>query len=365
MAAAELRLSLPEEAARDAVAAALSEQGFDASRTPTALVVSSGSAGTPDGFEVHLSAVPEGTLAVFDSTAAPGGGAAAREAARLVGARLAQQGLLAFAAPAAGALPPIPAAPSSSGSATAAVAGYPGAPATTGYATALAERPAAPDAVASGHTNVTAIVAIVLGFIVPLAGVVTGAIALSQIKRTGEKGHGLAIGGIVAGSVLTVVSAGLVVAGLGLGLFAAGSGAVADPYAPPEEGGVSVAPDEQAPFDPSGLVVGACLDELAGGFVTSDNIVDCAQPHSYEAFGGFDVAGGDYPGDAAIESAALDGCEAAFTGYVGASYQDSRLDYYYVGPTQQTWEVGDREIFCLLYDPEAVETTGSLAGSGL
>jgi hypothetical protein len=353
MAAAELRLTLPVDPARDAVAAVLTEHGFDVSSSSDALAVSrnaqEGGEFDPERFDVRLSEVPEGTLAAFGSATGPG---EAGEAARLVGARLAQQGLLAIAAPAEGALPPIPAAPMASGSGSPALSGYPGA------------EPSPAGAPRSGHTNVLSIIALVLGVVVPVAGIVTGAIALSQIKRSGEKGRGLAIGGIAAGGVLTLFIATLLIGSLIFGLFVSTAGS-ADPYAPPEEGGVSVAPDEQAPFDPSALVVGACLDDLAGGFVTSGNIIDCAQPHSYEAFGGFDVPGTDYPGDDAIETAAIDGCEAAYTGYVGVSYQDSRLDYYFVGPTEQTWQVGDREIFCLLYDPQAELTTGSLAGSGL
>ncbi|MDQ1138286.1 hypothetical protein QE410_003085 [Microbacterium sp. SORGH_AS 1204] len=362
MAAAELRLSLPVDRAKDAVVAALTEQGFDVDASSNALAVSRDAGGAaPVALAVHLSEAPEGTLAVFGSA---GDDAEAHEAARLVGARLAQQGLLAFAAPAAGSLPPIPAAPHDTGSAFPSVSGYPGASSAPASATAVVDRPAAPAAPETARTNVLAIVALVLGVIVPVAGIVTGAVALSQIKRTGEKGRGLALGGIVAGGVLTLFLATVIIGALLLSVFTA-AGRSADPYAPPEEGGVSVAPDEQAPFDPSALVVGACLDDLPGGFVTSDNIVDCALPHSYEAFGGFDVPGSAYPGDAAIEAAALDGCEAAYTGYVGVSYQDSRLDYYFVGPTEQTWAVGDREIFCLLYDPEVEQTTGSLAGSGL
>ncbi|MCJ1706037.1 DUF4190 domain-containing protein [Microbacterium sp. VKM Ac-2923] len=367
MAAAELRLSLSEEPARDVVAEVLVEQGFEVAASPDVLSVSRSSpddeVADPDRFDVRLSEVPEGTLAVFaapiDATevAAPIGDAVAGEAARLVGARLAQRGLLAVAAPAADALAPIPAAPLSSGPTAPSLAGYPGVPS--------GDAAVAPGALGEKRTNAVAIVALVLGFVVPVAGIVTGAVALSQIKRTGEKGRGLALGGIVAGGVLTLFIATLVIGTLVFSAFVAAGGGSADPYAPTDEGGVTVAPDEQAPFDPSTLVVGACLDDLPGGFVAADNVVDCAQPHSYEAFGGFDVPDGAYPGDAAIETEALAGCEAAYGGYVGVPYQDSRLDYYYVGPTQQTWEVGDREIFCLLFDPQAEQTVGSLTGSGL
>lgn len=48
-------------------------------------------------------------------------------------------------------------------------------------------------------TNVLAIISLVSGFFVSLAAVITGHIALSQIKRTGEAGRGLAIAGLALG----------------------------------------------------------------------------------------------------------------------------------------------------------------------
>jgi hypothetical protein len=55
------------------------------------------------------------------------------------------------------------------------------------------------------RTNVLAIVALILGIVVPIGGIICGHIALSQIKRTGENGHGLALAGTIIGYVLTVL----------------------------------------------------------------------------------------------------------------------------------------------------------------
>lgn len=49
--------------------------------------------------------------------------------------------------------------------------------------------------------NVLSIVSLVSAFFVSVVAIVTGHIALSQIKRTGEKGRGLAIAGLVIGYV--------------------------------------------------------------------------------------------------------------------------------------------------------------------
>ncbi|WP_150953902.1 DUF4190 domain-containing protein [Microbacterium testaceum] len=375
MASAELRLSLPIDRARDALAAALAEQGFTVQPTASgSLEVERGSLGTTIvagafagqdmhvRFDVHLSEIDEGTLAAFEHSAVGGffkGGAigaaksgdVVREAARLAGARLAQQGLLTVAAPAEG----VSVAAAGGGY----VNGYPG------YAsTAVAAPPAsAPAPVPTDRTNVVAIVALVLGFVVPIGGIVAGAVALAQIKRTGEKGRGLAIGGIIAGGILSVV---VFLVGLALVILTiiGAANEANDPFGFPQDGDVTIAPDEQAAVDPSVLTLGACLDALPGGVIGANNVVDCAQPHAFEIFAGFDLADGAFPGDAAIEEAAYAGCEAAYPGYVGVSYNDSTLNYYFVGPTEQTWASGDREVSCLLFDPATELSTGSLAGSG-
>lgn len=54
--------------------------------------------------------------------------------------------------------------------------------------------------------NTLAIVGFVLSFFVSLAGVICCAIALSQINTRGERGRGLAIAGLVIGSISMVLA---------------------------------------------------------------------------------------------------------------------------------------------------------------
>jgi hypothetical protein len=54
-------------------------------------------------------------------------------------------------------------------------------------------------------TNTLAIVGFILAFFVSVAGIIVSAIALGQIKKTGEGGHGLAVGGIIVGIVVTLL----------------------------------------------------------------------------------------------------------------------------------------------------------------
>lgn len=54
-------------------------------------------------------------------------------------------------------------------------------------------------------TNSMAIVALILSFVFAPLGIVFGIIARNQIKRTGESGSGLALAGIIIGSVFTAL----------------------------------------------------------------------------------------------------------------------------------------------------------------
>ena len=54
-------------------------------------------------------------------------------------------------------------------------------------------------------TNLLAILALVGAFVFPIVGIICGHIALVQLKRTGEKGRGLAIAGLVIGYLYIAV----------------------------------------------------------------------------------------------------------------------------------------------------------------
>ncbi|MBT1582846.1 DUF4190 domain-containing protein [Curtobacterium flaccumfaciens] len=62
----------------------------------------------------------------------------------------------------------------------------------------------APMQPSSDRFNVMAIVGFVLAFVVNIAGLVVSIIALSQIKKTGERGRGLALAGVII-SALSLV----------------------------------------------------------------------------------------------------------------------------------------------------------------
>jgi hypothetical protein len=97
--------------------------------------------------------------------------------------------------------------------------------------------------------NVLAIVSFISAFFVSLVAVITGHMALGQIKRTGEKGRGLALAGLIIGYVgiasgIIAVIVFVVMAIAGVGLFATIASQydpddysyTSDPYATDEPG---------------------------------------------------------------------------------------------------------------------------------
>ena len=101
--------------------------------------------------------------------------------------------------------------PPQSGAGEAQAPGYAAAPQQPGYGTPQQPGYGAPGYGAPGYGapgygapsrpgyNTLAIVGFILAFFVNIVGIILGFVALSQIKRTGEQGRGLAIAAIVIG----------------------------------------------------------------------------------------------------------------------------------------------------------------------
>lgn len=113
----------------------------------------------------------------------------------------------------------------------------PAAPAAQSYTHYAAADYAAPEYTAAkpaptrttlADTNTYALVAVITAFLVPLAGIIFGHLALSQIKRTGDAGRGLALTGLVYGYCVFALGAIFILSYIGLifmviGTFASGN----------------------------------------------------------------------------------------------------------------------------------------------
>ena len=112
------------------------------------------------------------------------------------------------------------------------------------------------------------------------------------------------------------------------------------------------------------LDIGTCFDDPESfDEVTDVPVVECGEPHDNEVFTTFDIPGDEYPGDDAVNNAAENGCLAGFEPYVGLDYASSVYDIGWFTPTQDSWDTGDREVICFVYEVTFAKITGSVQGS--
>ena len=112
------------------------------------------------------------------------------------------------------------------------------------------------------------------------------------------------------------------------------------------------------------LQVGDCLNDApAAETVETIPTVPCTEPHDSEIYASIIMTGDTFPGTDAVIAEADTACLDAFEGFVGVSYADSLYYYSSYFPTEGSWEGGDREILCTIYD-EAGQVTGSLQNIG-
>ncbi|GAB2453337.1 hypothetical protein HD599_002784 [Conyzicola lurida] len=110
------------------------------------------------------------------------------------------------------------------------------------------------------------------------------------------------------------------------------------------------------------VAVGDCFNDEGDSSEISDlPAVPCTEPHDNEIYYLFDLPGDEFPADIDAQSDA--GCLAQFAAFIGVEYDVStQIDYFPIQPTAETWEAGDREVICSVYDI-AAQTTGTLAGA--
>ncbi|MFH0519689.1 DUF4190 domain-containing protein [Streptomyces sp. M41] len=196
--------------------------------------------------------------------------------------------------------------------------------------------------------NGVAIGALVLGILcfVPAVGLVLGLIALTQIKKRGERGKGMAI----AGSVLSSV-------GLALWVMALSTGSAGDFW----EGFRDAAKGEGTAY---ALAKGDCFNSSTGTLEGETYDVDevaCTAEHDAEVFAVVRVPGGSYPGDDELTRTAEDKCYGLQSQYaLDAWALRDDVQVYYLVPTRRSWRFGDRVITCMFGSTQGKPLTESL-----
>lgn len=114
------------------------------------------------------------------------------------------------------------------------------------------------------------------------------------------------------------------------------------------------------------LAVGDCFDDPSS-FENVETVPEkaCSEPHDNEVYANLTLTGGEWPGLATVEEWADEQCYTEFEQYVGASYEESILDFGWLVPTERSWnEIDDRTVTCILYDANLAKLEGSMKGSG-
>ncbi|MEU3526958.1 DUF4190 domain-containing protein [Streptomyces sp. NPDC038707] len=197
--------------------------------------------------------------------------------------------------------------------------------------------------------NGLAIASLVLGVLcfLPGAGLVLGLTGLRQIRRRGERGTGLAMGGAVLSGV------GLLIWAL---LFATGgASAVWHGIKEGARDGATVSLTEGECFNaPGGALSGVTYDV---------DTVPCSGAHDGEAFASFRLpGGGPYPGDDAVTDTADERCRRLRDGYAMDGWAlPEYVEVYFLTPTEESWAAGDHEVTCVFGNSdEDGRLTGSL-----
>ncbi|MGO9216406.1 MAG: septum formation family protein [Streptosporangiaceae bacterium] len=186
------------------------------------------------------------------------------------------------------------------------------------------------------RTDGVAVAALVSGIVaaIPVT-LVLGPLALIRVGRSGARGRALAITGLVLAGLWTVAAA----------IVAAAIITRPPPPAP------ATLPHVFS------LRAGQCLDSGTNG-ITGVRVLSCAQAHDAEVFATFRVSGSRYPGAAALQRRARQGCVSRLSGYLNPQLSAATLAQSYVYPDAGAWSAGERTVVCTVRS-----TSGPLVGS--
>jgi len=193
--------------------------------------------------------------------------------------------------------------------------------------------------------------------------VILGIAAMAGIRRSGQRGRGLAI----AGFVLSGMWVGLIVGLIVIGAVTGGSGGSNPPSGAPASS-ASHSPATTRASTPASvnvfsLPVGTCFDNPSGNLFSINSVtpIACTKPHNAQVFAQFKARGASFPGTTAMERRADNGCNARITGHLDQSKVTGTMSLHFIFPRQLAWDSGQRRISCLVVDSSRDLTSSLLA----
>lgn len=183
--------------------------------------------------------------------------------------------------------------------------------------------PGYPQPAPARGTNGFAVASLVLGLLGGvLLSVIFGIIALSQIKKRGQSGRGMAIAGLVLSGAWTLGFVALIV--------------------------IAVVTDDGS-VRATHLQVGDCIETMPAdnARVVRMPKVSCTTPHEGEVYDQIRVVEANFPGQQALENEYQSRCRLSLMSYAPNAASGSDVGIYLLYPTQATWDNGDRDVVCI------------------
>jgi hypothetical protein len=185
------------------------------------------------------------------------------------------------------------------------------------------------------RTNGFAIASLVLGIIGgAVISAILGFVALGKIKRTGERGRGMAVAGIFLSVIWIIILLTVTVGNLGR--------ATRGPNGQVNKGGT---------LSVFSLHVGDCFNlpsSLSG--IQTVTAIPCTQSHDAQVYATFSLGGSAYPAN--IKQLGDQGCEER-KGSVNTSLVTSSMNIYSFYPDQNGWASGSTSVQCAIASPGA------------
>ncbi|MCE5288025.1 MAG: DUF4190 domain-containing protein [Nocardiaceae bacterium] len=165
-----------------------------------------------------------------------------------------------------------------------------------------------------------AIAALITGILCGPLGLILGIIGLHDTKNGQKRGRGMAIAGIVLGSLSLVATLGL----------------------------IALTVSELETKQATDLEVGDCLEGLPaeeGTEVFRITTVDCSEPHRSELFANIDITAGSYPSSSEFSELAKK-CVDRLRELHPNTASEKDLGIFTLHPTEGSWDQGDRTLSC-------------------
>lgn len=122
-------------------------------------------------------------------------------------------------------------------------------------------------------------------------------------------------------------------------------------------------------FDVHTLVVGDCFNDTERILTAEVEVTDvprenCTLEHDNEVIASIQLTETEFPGKEAVDARGAERCLPKFEEFIGVSAADAgTLAFGSFEPSEESWELGDREILCFVYD-SAAPSVYSLKGLG-